>query len=232
MASNWYHSFEAQMSWEVVGVVIVLMALAYLIGRKSIQYVSVKKACKIKGEFVAPKSAPQYEAGKENGVDRRIKDRVLKVASRKELKANSTVMVLHSTTFDNAIAAVFASIFAYVFANAHINGMIQWFINHLGANESAAWGDICAFMAIGLLFSVFYAIIFRLVRAGQIHTVVEKSEDYLAAGYAPLYFEKESVGYGVQLIVWLYRRKQQKKEAAKARRAHDNVIQFPETEIA
>ena len=148
MASNWYHSFEAQMSWEVVGVVIVLMALAYLIGRKSIQYVSVKKACKIKGEFVAPKSAPQYEAGKENGVDRRIKDRVLKVASRKELKANSTVMVLHSTTFDNAIAAVFASIFAYVFANAHINGMIQWFINHLGANESAAWGDICAFMAI------------------------------------------------------------------------------------
>lgn len=232
MASNWYHSFEAQMSWEVVGVVIVLMALAYLIGRKSIQYVSVKKARKIKGEYVAPKSAPQYEAGKENGVDRRIEGRALEVASRKELKPNSTVMVLHSTTFDNAIAVVFASIFAYVFASAHIDGMIQWFINHLGANDSAAWGDICAYMAIGLLFGAFYAIIFRLVRAGQIHTVVEKSEDYLATGYAPLYFEKESVGYGVQLIVWLYKRRQQKKEAAKARHAHDNIIQFPGTEIA
>lgn len=232
MASNWYHEFTAQMSWEVMAVCVILLALAYLIGRKSVQYVSVKKACKIKGEFVAPKSAPQYEAGKENEVDRRIRGRVLKVASRKELKTNSTVMVLHSTTFDNAIAAVFASIFAYVFADAHINGMIQWFINHLGANESAAWGDICAFMAIGLLFGVFYAIIFRLVRAGQIHTVVEKSEDYLATGYIPMFFEKESVGYAVKLIVWLYERKQQKRKAAKARHAHDNVIQFPETEIA
>lgn len=229
MASNWYHSFEAQMSWEVVGVVIVLMALAYLIGRKSIQYVSVKKACKIKGEFVAPKSAPQYEAGKENGVDRRIKDRALKVASRKELKTNRTVMVLHSTTFDNAIAAVFASIFAYVFANAHINGMIQWFINHLGANESAAWGDIFAFAAIGFITAGFFAIVRGLIRAGQVHTVVEKSEDYLAAGYAPMFFEKESVGYAVKLIVWLYERKQQKRKAAKARRAtSDNVIQFSE----
>ncbi|MCQ2569215.1 MAG: hypothetical protein MJ155_02930, partial [Candidatus Saccharibacteria bacterium] len=82
--------------------------------------------------------------------------------------------------------------------------------------------------AIGLLFGAFYAIIFRLVRAGQIHTVVEKSEDYLATGYAPFYFEKESVGYCVQLVVWLYKRKQQKKEAAKARRA----TQFHETEIA
>lgn len=232
MASNWYHSFVAQMSWEVVGVVIVLMALAYLIGRKSIQYVSVDKADEIKGEFVAPKSAPQYEAEKEDEVDRRIEDRAPEDASRKELKDNSTVMVLHSTTFDNAIAAVFASIFAYVFANAHIDGMTQWFINHLGANESAAWGVICAFMAIGLLFGAFYAIIFRLVRAGQIHTVVEKSEDYLAIGYTPLYFEKESVGYYVQLIVWLYERKQQKRKAARARHAHDNVDQFPETEIA
>ena len=37
MASSWYHAFEAQMSWEVVGLVIALLALAYLIGRKAVQ---------------------------------------------------------------------------------------------------------------------------------------------------------------------------------------------------
>lgn len=221
MATSWYHEFTAQMSWEVMAVGVILLALAYLIGRKSVQYVSVRKARKIKGEFVAPKSAPQYVAGKECIALGKIDCRKVRYY---DLKANSTVMVLHSSTFDNVIAGFFAGIFAYVFANAHINGMIQWFINHLGANESAAWGDICAFMAIGLLFGVFYAIIFCLVRVGQIHTIVEKSEDYIAAGYAPMFFEKESVGYAVELIAWLYKRKRQKKQAAKAKR--DNVIGF------
>lgn len=200
MASNWYHSFEAQMSWEVVGVVIVLMALAYLIGRKSVQYVSVRVAEKMMTEYKPPKAAPHYEAVKQEAAIAKVDNGKVKFDG---LKANSTVMVLRSSTFDNAIATAFASIFAYVFASAHINGMIQFFINHLSENDSAAWGDILACVALAALAAGFFALVRGLLRIGQVHTVVAKSEDYLAAGYRPVFFEKESVGYIVATIAWL-----------------------------
>ena len=231
MASSWYHAFEAQMSWEVVGLVIALLALAYLIGRKAVQYVTVKKAREIKGEFVAPQKAPHYNPAKEIEVERRIRDKHEKIASRRMLKENSTVMVLHSSTFDNVIAGTFAFIFIYVFAKEHLFGLIQFFINHLGANDGAAWGDIFAFGTLGVLFAAFYGVVYHVVRVGQMHTVAMKSESYLNAGYMPLFFEKESLGYVIKLVAWCIERKHQKKQAAKAKAEaakKSNIINFPE----
>ncbi len=228
MASSWYHAFEAQMSWEVVGVVVALLALAYLIGRKAVQFVTVKKACEIKGDFVAPKKAPHYEPVKEDEVARRIDKKYEKVAGRRVLKPNSTVMVIHSSTFDNVIACVFAAIFIYVFATEHLFGLIQFFINHLGANDGAAWGDILAFGTLSVLFACFYGLVYHLVRLGQVHTVAMKSENYLDSGFKPMFFEKESVGYIVKLVAWSFEQKRTKKQAAKIKAEKDNVIKFPE----
>lgn len=232
MASSWYHAFEAHMSWEVVGVVIALLALAYLIGRKAVQYVTVRKACEIRGDFVAPKRAPQYEPTKENEVERRINGKYEKIVGRRTLKENSTVIVLHSSTFDNLIAGTFAFVFIYVFAKEHLFGLIQFFINHLAANDGAAWGDIFAFGTLSVLFAAFYGLVYHIVKIGQIHTAAMKSESYLSEGYMPLFFEKESFGYAVRLVVWCIERKHQKKQAAKAKAEaarKDNVIKFPET---
>ena len=230
MASSWYHAFEAQMSWEVVGVVVALLALAYLIGRKAVQFVTIKKACEIQGDFVAPKNAPQYEPAKEEEVMNRIDKKYQKIIQRRVLKANSTVMVLHSTTFDNVISGAFAAIFIYVFATEHLFGLIQFFINHLAANEGAAWGDICAFGTLSVLFACFYGLVYHLVRLGQVHTVTAKSESYLDEGFRPMFFEKESIGYAIRLVAWCIERKRAKKQAAKAKAEHkDNVIKFPET---
>lgn len=234
MANSWYHAFEVQMSWEVVGLVITLLALAYLIGRKAIQYVTVKKACEIKGEFVAPKKAPHYDPAKEIKVRRRIRDKHEAIASRRMLRENSTVMVLHSSTFDNVIAGTFAFIFIYVFAKEHFFGLVQFFINHLGANDSATWGDIFAFGTLGVLFAAFYEVVYCVVRVGQMHTVAMKSESYLNAGYMPLFFEKESLGYSIKLVAWYIERKRQKKQAAEAKAEAEaakksNIINFLET---
>lgn len=217
MASSWYHQFEAQMSWKVIVLAITLLALAYLIGRKAVQYVTVKKACEIEGEFVVPKKAPRYDPAKKIEVGRRIRDKHEEIASRRMLKENSTVMVLHSSTFDNVIAGTFAIVFVRVFAKEHLFGLVQFFINHLGANDGAAWGGILAFDALGVLLVAFYRVVYYVVRVGQVHAVAMKSESYLDAGYMPLFFEKESLGYIVKLIAWRIKRKHQKKQAAKAK---------------
>ncbi len=207
MASNWYHEFQVQMSWEVVTAVTILLALAYLIGRKSIQYVSARVAEEMMTKYKPPKAAPHYEAAKAEAAIAKVDNGKVKFDG---LKANSTVMVFRSSTFDNAIAAVFASIFACVFASAHINGMIQFFINHLSRNDGAVWGDILAYVALVALTAGFFALVRGLLRIGQVHTVVAKSEGYLAAGYRPAFFEKESVGYIIATIAWLLKREYQR----------------------
>ena len=61
MANSWYHAFHAQFSWEVVVIAIAVLAAAYLIGRKSVHIVPMRKRKRSKnGAKTITENGPSY----------------------------------------------------------------------------------------------------------------------------------------------------------------------------
>ncbi len=215
MANSWYHAFDVQFSWEVVVIAIAVLAAAYLVGRKSVHILPLKKRKGSVNNTALPEDAP-----------RRIKEKVAQAkkvtmgAYRKsKLRRCDSIIMLHSATFDRVIAAIAAVVFMVVFAKEHWHGLVQFLINGLSANDAAIWGDIIAAECVGVLGVAYAYLAYGLVRVGQIHTAAALGERYLARGVSPLFRERESIDFVVRLFVWAVGSEIAEKKAAAKEKA-------------
>ena len=186
MANSWYHAFHAQFSWEVAVIAIAVLAAVYLIGRKSVHIVPMRKRkSSANGAQTLPENAPRYIKAKVAQAKKVTMGAYRKAARKSELRRCDSVIMFHSATFDRVIAAIAAIVFVAVFAKEHWTGLVQFWINSLSANGSAAWGDIIAANCVGVLGMAYAYLAYGLVRVGQIHTAAVLGERYLTRGVAP-----------------------------------------------
>ena len=240
MANSWYHAFHAQFSWEVVVIAIAVLAAAYLIGRKSVHIVPMRKRkSSANGAQTLPENAPRYIKAKVAQAKKVTMGTYRKAARKSELRRCDSVIMFHSATFDRVIAAIAAIVFVAVFAKEHWTGLVQFWINSLSASNSAAWGDIIAANCVGVLGMAYAYLAYGLVRVGQIHTAAVLGERYLTRGVAPLFGERRSIAFFASAFAWAVdseiaekKAAAEEKAAAKARTATTQddqtvIIGFP-----
>lgn len=154
-ASEWYHPFMPEGSSVVVVTLIVLLAIAFISGVKSVK-VRPRRICNNIKNY---EGEPRFVSSKAKVVKEDVKY-VLRFCKREI--ADSTI-VMCSKTVDVLLAIMAGVVFGYVFCAEHWYGIVQAAINILSPTDGAAWGDIMAYFVV-FFFSVGAAEGFYVVR--------------------------------------------------------------------
>lgn len=228
MAQYFYHGFNAQFSIFVLLIAVSVIAAAYLMGYWSVR-IAPRKTRRNSEE--KPADMPRYNRAKARSLNKLYARKI-----RRLQYDNTAIIVLKSTTFDNLIGIIGGGVFTWAFAHEHIDGMIQWFINHLSANDSAIWGDILAYASLCFLFAFVAEIAKFVCRVGQNHKARAFAEAFMAESVRPVFGERRSLGFMARLVGYVVRKEAEEKAAkanaaieqqkAKIAERENNVVQM------
>lgn len=199
------HSFTPQFSVVLLLVVISVIAAAYLIGYWSVR-IAPRRSRKTNGE--RPEGMPRYNRAKARGLTKSYS----RITRRMQYE-NTAVIVLRSTSFDNIVGVIGSAIVTCMFFNEHFVGLTQWFINHLSANDDAAWGLILAYCALCALFAVVAEVVKFFCRVGQAHKARSFADAFIAEKVRPIFGERRSVAFFAKLIAFVVREDAKEKKA-------------------
>lgn len=208
MAANLYQrAFDAQFSFVVLIVLAVVVVATYFIGRKSVKLVPRRASKRRTANY--PANAPRYYKTKARLLAKTYKD-------FDRGFDNTAIICLRSSTFDTIVAAFGAAIFIWVFVEEHFLGLVQWCINNLTAHDSAAWGDITAVSIVLVLMTAVAALLFAIVRLGQIHQARALADKFVKERVRPIFNERRSFGFYVNAALYCINEDIKERQAKKA----------------
>ncbi len=210
MANNYYRAFSAQFSFVLLVVFIVIVVVSYFIGRKSVKLVPRRTPKRSTANY--PANAPRYY---------KTKARLLAKAYRDFDHGynNTAVISLRSSTFDTLVSAIGAALFTWVLVEEHFLGLVQWCINHLTAHDSVAWGDIAAVSIVMVLMAAVAALLFAIVRLGQIHQARTFANKFIKERVRPIFDERRSFGFYVNAALYCINEDMKERQTKKAANA-------------
>ena len=207
MAEKWYNDeFTPHFSGAVLVFLVALLVFAYFSGKRSVRVRPRRKGLRRHDD------QPRLNATKVQ----KYRTDYARGLSRNRTVADS-VIVFCSKTRDYLWSTVAAFAFLHCFCANHWNGLVQWVINGLAAQEAAIWGDLLALMVVSMLSTGVGCAFYFLRHLGewvQAHRLVE---NYLYKLHKrPIMVETPNLLFILKALVWVIKEERETKEEAKS----------------
>ena len=208
MASYYWHEFIPSFSGVLLVTVVALVVIAFVTGYRSVKV----RPRRVGGAKANPEAAPRFKSRKVALVRENFKR---SLARRKKLA--DSVIVFRSATVDTLWALGAGIVFVLVFINEHWCGLVQFWINHLAADEGVAWGDIMAFVTAAVLGGAVSSMFYAVAAYGQwLHASKLVGKYLYKLNVRPIIKENPSLVFIARVLVWAIREELAERKAAKS----------------
>ena len=190
---EWIHHFTPQFSSLLAITFIAILVIAYISGRKSVR-VRPRRV----GNGNREKGRPSYRSSKVSSVKAQFK----RGFTRRQRLADS-VIEFCSETKDYFWSIMAGIVFMVVFFKEHWDGLVQIILNFIDPSAHAAWADIFAFAALGVMGFIIGAAFYVIRQFAQRQKACKLASIYLYKLHArPILVEKKPIWFQIELIIF------------------------------